>query len=138
MIWGVFMSTFNNLEEARDFFKGDRFATKNSMVLDELGDDYAKCSVILNEDHLNAYGGVMGGVIFTLADFAFAAASNNVHRPTVAQQVSINFLSSTKGKKLIAIAKCKKNGKTSAIYNIDVVDDLGREIAQFIGTGYKL
>lgn len=132
------MSTFNNIEEAREFFKGDTFATKNGMILDELEDGYAKCSVVLNEDHLNAYGGVMGGVIFTLADFAFAVASNNVHKPTVAQQVSINFLSATKGKKLIAIAKCKKDGRTSAIYNIDVIDDLGREIAQFIGTGYKL
>lgn len=132
------MSTFNNVDEAREFFKGDTFATNNGMVLDELGENYAKCSVLLNENHRNAYGGVMGGVIFTLADFAFAVASNNVHRPTVAQQVSINFLSSTKGKKLYAIAKCKKDGRTSAIYNIDVVDDLGKEIAQFIGTGYKL
>lgn len=132
------MSTFNNVDEAREFFKGDTFATNNGMVIDELGEKYAKCSVLLNENHKNAYGGVMGGVIFTLADFAFAVASNNVHRPTVAQQVSINFLSSTKGEKLYAIAKCKKDGRTSAIYNIDVVDDLGKEIAQFIGTGYKL
>ena len=132
------MSTFSNLEEAKEFFKGDTFATNNNMVLDEIGQGYAKCSVVLNENHLNAYGSVMGGVIFTLADFAFAVASNNVHRPTVAQQVSINFLSSTKGKVLHAIARCKKDGRTSAIYNIDVVDDLGKEIAQFIGTGYKL
>ena len=132
------MSTFSNLEEAKEFFKGDTFATNNNMVLDEIGQGYAKCSVVLNENHLNAYGSVMGGVIFTLADFAFAVASNNVHRPTVAQQVSINFLSSTEGKVLYAIARCKKDGRTSAIYNIDVVDDLGKEIAQFIGTGYKL
>ena len=66
------MSTFNNVDEAREFFKGDTFATNNGMVIDELGKNYAKCSVLLNENHKNAYGKVMGGVIFTLGDFAFA------------------------------------------------------------------
>ena len=80
----------------------------------------------------------MGGAIFTLADFAFAVASNNVHRTTVGQNVSINFLSGTRGTRLIARAKCKKDGKTTCVYNVDVADDLGREIAQFVGSGYKL
>lgn len=62
----------------------------------------------LNKNHLNAYGGVMGGVIFTLADFAFAVLSNQLHRPTVAQQVNINYLNALKAKKLFARAVCKR------------------------------
>ena len=80
------MSTFKSLEEARAYFKGDRFATENGMTLDAIGEGTATCSLTLSQRHQNANGGVMGGVIFTLADFAFAAAVNNVHRPTVAQQ----------------------------------------------------
>ncbi|MBR6365394.1 MAG: PaaI family thioesterase [Lachnospiraceae bacterium] len=108
------------------------------MTLDELGEDYAVCSVVLTARHRNAYGGVMGGVIFTLADYAFAAASNNIHRVTVAMQVSINYLSAPKGEKLTATAKCIKDGKTSMVVNVDIVDDTGRAVAQFVGTGFKL
>ncbi len=132
------MSTFQSLEEAQAFFTQDRFATENGMTLDEIGEDYAVCSVVLTARHRNAYGGVMGGVIFTLADYAFAAASNNIHRVTVAMQVSINYLSAPKGEKLIATAKCIKDGKTSMVVNVDIVDDTGRAVAQFVGTGFKL
>ncbi|MBR5347715.1 MAG: PaaI family thioesterase [Lachnospiraceae bacterium] len=132
------MSTFQSLEEAQAFFTQDRFATENGMTLDELGEGYAVCSVVLTSRHRNAYGGVMGGVIFTLADYAFAAASNNIHKVTVAMQVSINYLSAPKGEKLIATAKCIKDGKTSMVVNVDIADDTGRAVAQFVGTGFKL
>ena len=132
------MSTFNSIEEAREFFKGDKFATNLGIQLDELTDDYCICSLELNENHRNAVGGVMGGVMFTLADFSFAVLSNQLHKPTVAQQVSVNYLSAPKGEKLIAKAICKKNGRSSSIINVDVIDDTGRDVVQFIGTGFKL
>ena len=132
------MSTFNSIEEAREFFKGDKFATNLGVYLENLDENSCECSLELNDGHKNAVGGVLGGVIFTLADFAFAVLSNSLHSPTVAQQVSVNYLSAPKGKKLIAHAVCKKNGRSSSIINVDVVDDTGRDIVQFIGTGFKL
>lgn len=132
------MSTFSSIEEAREFFKNDKFAMNSGVKLDKLDDDSCECSLIINDGHKNAVGGVMGGVMFTLADFAFAVLSNQLHSPTVAQQVSINYLSAPKGEKLIAKAICKKNGRSSSIINVDVVDDTGRDIVQFIGTGFKL
>ena len=131
------MSTFKNLEEAKKFFEHDRFATENGITLDEIGDDWARTSVELTENHRNAQGGIMGGVIFTLADLALAAASNNIHSPSVAQQMNVNFLSGSRGTKLFAHAKCRKDGKTSGVYNIDVTDDLGRDIAQITGIAFK-
>lgn len=106
--------------------------------IDELTDAHCLCSMKITEKMQNAAGGVMGGAIFTLGDFAFAVAANHRHRTTVAQQVSVNFLSGTRGQCLFARAVCKKDGKTTCVYNIDITDDLGRDIAQFIGTGYKL
>ena len=132
------MGNFNSLEEAREFFYKDKFATGTGITLDKITDDEAVCSLKIDDEHRNAYGGVMGGVIFTLADFAFAVMSNQIHQLTVAQQVSINYLSAPKGEVLTATARCKKTGRTSSIINIDVVDDTGRDIAQFIGTGFKL
>ena len=132
------MSTFANIDAARAYFEGDRFAVKAGVTIDEMGDDSAVCGLDITPDHLNAEDGVMGGAIFTLIDLAFAVAANNVHRPTVAQQVSVNFLSGSRGRHLTATAKCRKDGRSSCVYNVDVADDLGRDIAQAVVTGFKL
>ena len=132
------MSTFSSLQEAQEYFKGDIFATENGMEIDEIGDDFVCCSMTLNEHHLNANGGIIGGVIFTLGDFAFAVLSNQIHKPTVAQQVSVNFLGMPKDKVLKAKAVLKKTGRSSTIINVDITDGSERAIAQFIGTGFKL
>ena len=132
------MANFNSLEEAREFFYKDKFAVETGVTIDELTEDKAICSLEITDIHKNAYGGVMGGVIFTLSDFAFAVLSNQLHQPTVAQQVSINYLSAPKGNKLTAEAYCRKNGRTSSIIIVDVSDDVGRDVAQFVGTGFKL
>ena len=132
------MSVFESIDQARDYFQGDRFALENGVTIDALGHGSAVCSLSLGDRHRNAEGGVMGGAIFTLIDLAFAVAANNVHRPTVAQQVSMNFLSGSRGQRLVARASCRKDGRTSCVYNVDVTDDLGRDIAQATITGFKL
>ena len=132
------MSVFRSLQEARDFFSKDLFAMSNNMTLDALTEDGAVCGMEITERHLNAEGGLMGGAILALADFTFAAASNNAHRPTVAQQVSLNFLNASKGKRLISTASCLKSGRTSCVYVISIKDDLGKDIAQATFTGFKL
>ena len=129
---------FESIDEARAFFSNDRFATENGMTLDELDGKHSVTSVTLAARHRNAIGGVMGGVIFTLADFAFASLTNDKKRKVVAQQVSINYLNATKGGKLVATATYKKDGRSSCVVNVDVVDDTSRAIAQFTGTGFKL
>ena len=116
------MANFDDIESAREFFYKDKFAVDTGITLDELSEDHAICSLKLTDNHRNAYGGVMGGVIFTLADFA----------------VDIHYLSAPKGEKLIAHATCRKDGRTSSIVNVDISDDTGRDVAQFIGTGFKL
>ncbi len=132
------MSTFSTVEEAREYFRNDRFATVNGMELDELTEDGCVCSVTLGENHRNALGGVMGGVLFTLADFAFAIAAHNRHRGTVAIDVNIHFLAAPKGGRLTARASCVKDGRTTAVYEVRIADDTGRDVALFVGTGYKL
>lgn len=132
------MVNFDTIESAREFFYNDKFAVNTGITLDELTADEAICSLSITDEHRNAYGGVMGGVIFTLADFAFAVLSNQIHQLTVAQQVDIHYLSAPKGDKLIAKATCRKSGRTSSIINVDISDDVGRDVAQFIGTGFKL
>ena len=132
------MVNFETVESAREFFYQDKFAVNTGITLDDLTEDKAICSLNLSDEHKNAYGGVMGGVIFTLADFAFAVLSNQIHQLTVAQQVSINYLSAPKGDKLIAEATCRKDGRTSSIIIVNISDDLGRDVAQFVGPVFIL
>ena len=132
------MRGFASIDDARAFFAGDRFATASGMTREELDESHAVTSVEIGARHRNALGGVMGGAIFTLADLAFAALTNDRERSVVAQQVSVNYLAAPKGGRLVATARYKKDGRSSCVVNVDIVDDSGREIAQFVGTGFKL
>lgn len=132
------MAVFKDVDEARSFFCGDRFAMENGIILEKIGEGFSICSLELSDHNRNANGAVMGGAVFTLADFAFAVAANNLHRPTVTEQVSIYYLNAPKGTKLIARAECRKNGRTSCACDVTVTDDLGCEVALFIGIGHKI
>jgi len=130
------MDTKKTLEEVREIFKGDRFATENGAVIEEIGDHCATCSLTITDSHRNAMGAVMGGTYFMLADFAFAVAANWEKMGCVSLRSDISFLGSAKGEKLIAKAVCVKNGKTTACYRVDVTDELGNLAATVTATGY--
>ena len=124
-----------SLEQVQRLLSNDRFATEASGCrVVEAGPGHAVCELDVCERHLNEKGGVMGGAIFTLADFACAVASNIGEEPTVSVAFSIQYLSAVKGKRLIATADAQKNGKTLGFYDCMVRDDLGRDIAHVTGT----
>lgn len=124
------------LEEVQKLFANDRFATENGAVIEAVGDHCATCSLVLEARHRNAMGAVMGGVSFTLADFAFAVASNWQKIGTVSLHSDIAYLGVAKGTRLIAQASCVKDGRTTCYYRIDVRDDLGNPVAAVNTTGY--
>ena len=133
------MSDTNDLEEARKFFSGDLYATKTTgIVIDEVGNHYAKCSLQLNEGHKNAYGGVMGGAIFTLADYTFAVASNFRQPQTVSVTSQINFVGMAKGTSLVAESVLIKDGRSTCLYTINIQDNLGNKVAFVTISGMKL
>lgn len=123
-------------EETRRLFQNDRFATDNGAVIDEVDDNYAKCSLKIEDRHRNAMGAVMGGVYFTLADFALAVASNWEKMGNVSLNSEITYLTAAKGERLIAEAVCVKKGKTTSYYRIDVKDDLGNLTAAVTATTF--
>ena len=130
------MENEKTLNEVRRLFEGDRFATENGAVIEEVGDRSATCSLLITDSHLNAMGAVMGGVYFMLADFAFAVAANWQNMGWVSLRSDVSFLCSTKGKKLTAKAVCIKDGKKTGCYRIDVTDDLENLTATVTATGY--
>jgi len=126
------------LEEVRKIFEGDRFASVNGAVIEEIGPCSAVCSLLITDSHRNAMGAVMGGVYFMLADFAFAVAANWEKMGCVSLHSDISFLGAAKGEKLIAKAFCVKDGKSTACYRVDVTDELGNLTATVTTTGYHV
>ncbi len=119
------------IKEAREIFANDRYATVLSgAFIEEIGENYAKCSMKITADHRNAYGGIMGGSIYTLADFAFAVASNfDKEYATVSVVGQASFMSASKGSVLYAEAKLLKDGKNTCFFDVTITDDLGKLIA---------
>lgn len=123
-------------KETIELFQNDRFATENGAVIEEVDDHYAKCSLRIESRHRNAMGAVMGGVYFTLADFALAVASNWQKMGNVSLNSEITYLSAAKGDRLTAEAWCVKNGRTTGYYRIEVKDGLGNLVAAVTATTF--
>lgn len=128
------------LEEIRGRFQNDHFATDaTGIVIDSAEPGKAVCSLALEQRHMNENNVPMGGAVFTLADFACAIAANGCsERKTVSQNVSITFLSPAKGGRLIAEASCLREGRTTALYTVDVKDELGTYVAHAAVNGYVI
>lgn len=128
-----------SLQELNDFFGKDAFASKTTgCTIVEGRKGFGVAELVLTDAHVNAHGKVMGGAIFTLADYALAIASNIGNPPTVNVSSTINYLNASKGSKLIATARCTKDGKRIAFYDVDVIDDLGVDIANISIVAYRM
>jgi len=104
----------------------------------EIKDCYAKMSLKVKKEHINIAGFTHGGVIFSLADCAFAEAVNFGDKQAVAVQVSINYLRPTsEGDVLLAEAITVSDGKTLALCNV-VVNKDEKDVAMFSGLAYKV
>jgi len=131
--------TNNRLEWAKEFFIKDRFAMVTSGIdIIAAGDCYAKCVMPVDERHVNATGHVMGGAIFTLADFTFAVATNTPDTTTVTVVSQISYLSSPKGKILYSESRKIKEGRRNCFYEIMITDELGTNVALINTSGVHL
>jgi acyl-CoA thioesterase len=126
------------LKRVRERFADDRYATENGAVIEEVGEGYARIVMELDEHHYNAVGGVMGGAIFTVADFAFAVASNWQEKTVVSQTAQITYLGKVKGKRMIAEARQVKDGRSMCYYVVEVTDELGSKVAHVTSSGFHV
>jgi acyl-CoA thioesterase len=95
---------------------------------------YARVAMVLRADMLNGHGTAHGGMIFALADTAFAYACNSRNAKTVAAQASIVFLDAAReGERLTAEARETALAGRSGVYQVSVRGADGRVIAEFQG-----
>jgi len=104
------------------------------IALDDIGPGRATTSMILGADALNGFGAAHGGILFTLADTAFAYACNSRDVTTVAQSGTIAFLSPGRaGERIVADASEIALAGRSGTYQVVISGEDGRVIATFQG-----
>lgn len=106
------------------------------IVIEEARAGYARLSMAVRADMLNGHGIVHGGMVFALADTAFAYVCNGRNEKSVAGQASIIFLSSAReGESLVAEGEELASVGRSGVTRVSVRTADGRAIAEF--TGYS-
>lgn len=104
--------------------------------IEEARAGYCRLSMELRDDMLNGHGIAHGGMVFALADTAFAYVCNGRNERTVAAQASIVFLGSAEaGETLMAEAEEVASAGRSGVTRVSVKTADGRAIAEF--TGYS-
>ena len=123
------------LEQAKEIFSDDRYAIELTGVeIVEVGEHESVCTLAVDSRHRNARGAVMGGALYTLADFAAAVAANSAldtHHPTldwVSLDATVHYLSPALGDSLEARCTALKHGRSTALYQTVVTCD-GRTVA---------
>ncbi len=127
-------------EKVKDYiYNNDRLFEFLGAKVTDIGEGTAEVEMEVKENHLNAAGVCQGGIIFTLADLAFALASNSYGTLALAINASITYIKSVKvGEKLIARAEEFHKGKSLATYHITVIKkNTGEKVAFFEGMVYR-
>jgi acyl-CoA thioesterase len=126
------------MDAIRDFFNhADAFAGHNGMRITEVREGYARAEMTLAPSHLNAARTVHGGALFTLADFAFAAASNSRGQLALSINSSISIFKGAKEGRLVAEARELSHSPKLASYEVSVRNAAGELLASFQGTVYR-
>lgn len=104
------------------------------LVIEEAREGYARVRMVVRDEMLNGHRIAHGGMIFSLADTAFAYACNSRNESTVAQNATISFLApANAGDVLVAEAREASRSGRSGVYQISVKTADGRVIAEFTG-----
>ena len=125
------------MEEIKRCLKNDRFAERTNVELLTVSPGHATAKMVLQPHHLNGLGSAQGGAIFTLADYAFAAAANSHGTVAVAINVSITFMKAGQTGTLWAEGREVSRNFKLGSYTVEVKDDQGELVATFQGLAYR-
>ena len=125
------------MQDQTDFFAKDACAAEAGIELITVSMGAAKVKMEIRDRHKNSHGTVHGGAIFTLADTAFALASNSHGIPAAAINAHISYVKSATSGTLFAAAEEFSLNKKIATYTVRVTNESGENIAIFQGMVYR-
>ena len=124
---------------ADKLFGSDRASQMLGMVIESVSPGCARVTMRVRPDMVNGHGMCHGGLIFALADSAFAFACNSHGHSTVAAGAAIEFLAPGRlGDLLTASATESWRAGRSGIYEIEVRNDRDEAIALFRGRSHQV
>ena len=116
----------------------DAFSQWLDIKIIEIKEGYAKIKMTIRKEMVNGFLVVHGGIVFSLADSAFAFACNNRNNLSLALECNISFLKQVNvDDELIAEAKEIHNGKSTGVYSINVTNQNNQQVALFKGTCFR-
>jgi acyl-CoA thioesterase len=125
------------MDSLKEFLQRDAFVKHCGIELVSVAPGHAVARMKIEPWHFNAVGIVQGGAIFTLADYAFAAASNSHGTVAVGINVSITYMKSSSAGTLTAEAREVALNPKLATYTVNVTDAAQSLIAVFQGLVYR-
>lgn len=134
------MTDRQELAEAvrESMYRRDRATRVLGITVETIAPGSARCRMTVREDMVQGHATCHGGIVFTLADTAFAYACNAYNRATVALGAEITFVAPARaGDVLIATAGERSRAGRTGVYDIDVAKEDGTLIALFRGTSYE-
>ncbi|HVW70198.1 MAG TPA: hydroxyphenylacetyl-CoA thioesterase PaaI [Steroidobacteraceae bacterium] len=124
---------------AQALYSTDRASQSHGIRIAEVRPGYARLTMMVREDMVNGHRICHGGMVFTLADSAFAFSCNSHNQNTVAAGAVIDFLAPAyEGDELTAVATEVWRTKRNGIYEITVTNQKGTRIALFRGRSYRI
>jgi len=124
---------------ARALFARDRASQAFGMRLDGVAPGRARLLMRVRGDMVNGHGLCHGGIVFALADSAFAFACNSYNDSTVAAAASIDYLAGAReGDELAAEASELWRTRRNGLYEIVVCNQRGERVALFRGRSYRI
>ena len=129
----------NDVEQVvRKIREKDRFGRMVGIEIAEALPGYARVTLKVEDKHLNAVDITHGAAIFSLADLAFAIASNSHEKVAVALNMTINFLKATREGSLLTATAMEDNlTNRTGLYRIEVKDETDEIVAVAQGLAYR-
>jgi acyl-CoA thioesterase len=117
----------------------DRAAQALGITVEAIGPGSAVCRMGVRDDMLNGHATCHGGLIFTLADTAFAYACNAGNRATVALTCQVTFIAPARASDVLT-ASAREQSRTgrTGVYDVEVRRADGAIVALFRGQAYEI
>lgn len=126
-------------DAAKAMWSRDHAAQALGMAIAEVTPGTSRLTMLVRQDMVNSHAICHGGMLFTLADTAFAYACNSYNRNTVASACSIDFLAPAHlGDSLIAVALERAQSGRTGIYDVTVSTAAGKTVALFRGKSARI
>jgi acyl-CoA thioesterase len=124
---------------ARAMFARDEASRALGVRILEIKPGFARLSMVVRRDMVNGHEICHGGLVFALADSAFAFACNSYNRITVAAAATIDFVAPAKfGDELTAVAEERFRSRRAGVYDVRVLNAAGDCVALFRGRSHQL